>query len=181
MSENLSGGYAICFNQWLFDERIQNELRLLLLITSLSAKEGYCYASNQYLAEKLNKSKDTISAGITKLKKYGYIETEEEKFGAAIINRKIRVIVFERIAEFQSANGENKAADGKNKDANGKNSVANVKNPSDAYIGRARMNNTSQENYKPYVLAQAPHTNGTKRLVLLNFKNLRSSRSRRIA
>ena len=152
MSENLSGGYAICFNQWLFDERIQSELRLLLLITSLSAKEGYCYASNQYLAEKLNKSKDTISAGITKLKKYGYIETEEEKFGAAIINRKIRVIVFERIAEFQSANGENKAADGKNKDANGKNSVADVKNPSDAYIGRARMNNTSQENYKPYEL-----------------------------
>ena len=48
MNENLNNGYAICFNAWILDERIENELRLLLLISSLSAKEGYCYASNEY-------------------------------------------------------------------------------------------------------------------------------------
>ena len=65
MTENLNNGYAICFNSWLLDERIQNELRLLLLISSLSAKEGYCYASNEYLGEKLGKSKDWASSGVT--------------------------------------------------------------------------------------------------------------------
>ena len=92
MSENLSGGYAICFNQWLFDDRIRAQLPLLLLISSLSAKEGYCYASNQYFAEKFKTSSVNISRWITELKKYGYIETEDEKFGAVVTNRKIRIV-----------------------------------------------------------------------------------------
>lgn len=92
MSENLSGGYAICFNSWLFDDRIRAQLPLLLLISSLSAKEGYCYASNQYFAEKFKTSSVNISRWITELKKYGYIETEDEKFGAVVTNRKIRIV-----------------------------------------------------------------------------------------
>ncbi|MBR8466196.1 helix-turn-helix domain-containing protein [Campylobacter sp. faydin G-140] len=96
MNENLQNGYSICFNVWLFDERIQNELRLLLLISSLSAKNGYCHASNEYLGEKLGKSTDTISAGITKLRKLGYIEVENKKFGAVTIDRKIKLLALER-------------------------------------------------------------------------------------
>ena len=92
MSDNLQNGYAICFNSWLFDERIQNELRLLLLISSLSAKEGYCYANNDYLASKLNKTSVWISGAISKLKKCGYIEVELQKFGAVVTNRKIKLL-----------------------------------------------------------------------------------------
>nr|DAI16361.1 MAG TPA: helix-turn-helix domain protein [Caudoviricetes sp.] len=92
MSENLSDGYAICFNRWLFDDRIRAQLPLLLLISSLSAKEGYCYASNQYFAEKFKTSSVTVSKWISELKKYGYIETEDEKFGAVVTNRKIRIV-----------------------------------------------------------------------------------------
>ena len=99
MSENLSGGYAICFNQWLFDDRIKSQLRLLLLIASLSAKEGYCYASNQYLAEKFKTTPENISRQIGMLRDYGYIETEDEKFGAVVTNRKIKIIAFEYLRQ----------------------------------------------------------------------------------
>ena len=92
MSENIKDGYAICFNRWLFDDRIRAQLPLLLLISSLSAKEGYCYASNQYFAEKFKTSSVTVSKWISELKKYGYIETEDEKFGAVVTNRKIRIV-----------------------------------------------------------------------------------------
>ncbi|MBE2985341.1 helix-turn-helix domain-containing protein [Campylobacter sp. RM6883] len=164
MSDDLQNGYAICFNSWLFDDKIQNELRLLLLISSLSAKNGYCHASNEYLGEKLGKSADTISAGITKLKKYGYIETEVEKFGAVITNRKIRILALEKANQSPTenlpfANGIDEKSDINSADlpfANGKNTVANGKNrDSERKICRppynvcARMNNTSSENYKP--------------------------------
>lgn len=92
MNENIKDGYAICFNRWLFDDRIRAQLPLLLLISSLSAKEGYCYASNQYFAEKFKTSSVTVSKWISELKKYGYIETEDEKFGAVVTNRKIRIV-----------------------------------------------------------------------------------------
>ena len=46
----MKNGYAICFNEWVLDNSIKNELRLLLIISSLCAEKGYCYASNEYLA-----------------------------------------------------------------------------------------------------------------------------------
>lgn len=97
MNEKLNNGYAICPNSWIFDKRVQKMLPLLLLISSLSAKEGYCYASNQYLAEKFGTTPETISRQITKLKEYGYIETQDDKFGAVVTNRKIRLIALENL------------------------------------------------------------------------------------
>ena len=92
MNENLNNGYAICFNAWILDERIENELRLLLLISSLSAKEGYCYASNEYLGGALDKSEDWVSSSVTKLKNLGYIEVDSQKFGAVVTNRRISIM-----------------------------------------------------------------------------------------
>ena len=103
MSKNIKDGYAICFNRWLFDDRIRAQLPLLLLISSLSAKEGYCYASNQYFAEKFKTSSVTVSKWISELKKYGYIETEDEKFGAVVTNRKIRIV---DLAVKENVNGD---------------------------------------------------------------------------
>lgn len=146
MSDNLQNGYAICFNSWLFDERIQNELRLLLLISSLSAKEGYCYASNEYLGENLGKSKDWASSGVTKLKNLGYIEVELQKFGAVVTNRKIKIVALENAARPRTENPT--SADGENQVADGKSNVRERKIQRPPYNVCARNNNTSQENYK---------------------------------
>ena len=146
MSDNLQNGYAICFNSWLFDERIQNELRLLILISSLSAKEGYCYASNEYLGEKLGKSKDWASSGVTKLKNLGYIEVELQKFGAVVTNRKIKIVALENAARPRTENPT--SADGENQVADGKSNVRERKIQRPPYNVCARNNNTSQENYK---------------------------------
>lgn len=141
MSDNLQNGYAVCFNSWLFDERIQNELRLLILISSLSAKEGYCYASNEYLGEKLGKSKDWASSGVTKLKNLGYIEVELQKFGAVVTNRKIKIVALENAARPRTGNPT--SADGENQVADGKSNVREREIQRPPYNVCARMNNTS--------------------------------------
>lgn len=141
MSDNLQNGYAVCFNSWLFDKRIQNELRLLILISSLSAKEGYCYASNEYLGEKLGKSKDWASSGVTKLKNLGYIEVELQKFGAVVTNRKIKIVALENAARPRTGNPT--SADGENQVADGKSNVREREIQRPPYNVCARMNNTS--------------------------------------
>lgn len=141
MNENLNDGYAICFNSWLLDERIQNELRLLILISSLSAKEGYCYASNEYLGEKLGKSKDWASSGVTKLKNLGYVEVELQKFGAVVTNRKIKIVALENAARPRTENPT--SADGEKPVADGKSNVRERQIDRPPYNVCARMNNTS--------------------------------------
>ena len=146
MSDNLQNGYAICFNSWLFDERIQNELRLLLLISSLSAKEGYCYANNDYLASKLNKTAVWVSGAISKLKKYGYIEVELQKFGAVVTNRKIKLLALNN--EEQPPLKNPLTADKENLNAVKENFNGDVEIFEPPYNVCARNNNTNQENYK---------------------------------
>ena len=153
MSDNLQNGYAICFNSWLFDERIQNELRLLLLISSLSAKEGYCYANNDYLADKLNKTSVWISGAISKLKKYGYIEVELQKFGAVVTNRKIKLLALNNeeqppLKNPLTADKENFNADKENFNGDKENFNGDAEIFEPPYNVCARNNNTSQENYK---------------------------------
>lgn len=145
MSENLSGGYAICFNQWLFDDRIKSQLRLLLLIASLSAKEGYCYASNQYLAEKFKTTPENISRQIGILRDYGYIKTEDEKFGAVVTNRKIKIVAFENLST-STAVDENDNAVNKNVNRGYQKDQPTVNKNVNGYN---MCNITSQEYYKP--------------------------------
>lgn len=150
MSENLSGGYAICFNQWLFDDRIKSQLRLLLLIASLSAKEGYCYASNQYLAEKLKTTPENISRQISILRDYGYIKTEDEKFGTVVTNRKIKIVAFENLST-STAVDENDNAVNKNVNRGYQKDQPTVNKNVNGYnmCNNTSHNITSQEYYKP--------------------------------
>ena len=150
MSENLSGGYAICFNQWLFDDRIKSQLRLLLLIASLSAKEGYCYASNQYLAEKFKTTPENISRQIGILRDYGYIKTEDEKFGAVVTNRKIKIVAFENLST-STAVDENDNAVNKNVNRGYQKDQPTVNKNVNGYnmCNNTSHNITSQEYYKP--------------------------------
>ena len=156
MNENLNNGYAICFNSWLLDERIQNELRLLLLISSLSAKEGYCYASNEHLGEKLGKSKDWASSGVTKLKNLGYVEVELQKFGAVVTNRKIKIVALENAARPRTENPT--SADGEKPVADGKSNVRERQISRPPYNVCARMNNTSSNELQALKLQASNNT-----------------------
>lgn len=87
----MNNGYAICFNEWSLDPDIKNELGLLLIISSLTAEKGYCFASNQYFAEVFKTTEVSISRKIKKLEKKKYITVEYEKRGCQVISRKIRL------------------------------------------------------------------------------------------
>jgi len=90
--KELNRGYSLCFNTSAKDKRIKNELGLLQIISSLSAAKGYCFASNEYLAEEFDIHIDTVSRRISKLKKYGYLNVEYTRRGAEIISRKITLM-----------------------------------------------------------------------------------------
>ena len=76
---SIYNGYAICFNEWSLDKEIKNELGLLLIISSLCAEKGYCFASNEYLGNLFNLPKETISRKIKLLQKKNYITIEYDK------------------------------------------------------------------------------------------------------
>lgn len=84
-------GYGLCLNQWLEDENIKTELRLLIKISSLTADKGFCYASNSFFAEYFKTSEVTISKQIKKLESLNYIEIEYERRGAEVLKRFIRL------------------------------------------------------------------------------------------
>lgn len=87
----MNNGYSICLNKWALDKDIKNELGLLLIISSLCAEKGYCYASNNYLAKIFDITEVSISSKISKLEKKGYISVEYQKRGCEIISREIRL------------------------------------------------------------------------------------------
>ena len=63
----------------LLDEDLSSTTKLLMgLITTLSMKDGYCYASNRYLSNLLKVSKRTISSSITALRRKKYVEIGNE-------------------------------------------------------------------------------------------------------
>ena len=84
-------GYSICQNAWLFDKEIKNELPLLIYISSLCNKEGFCYASNGHFAEKFQEDITTISKKIKKLEAKKYIELVYIKQGFKVDKREIRL------------------------------------------------------------------------------------------
>ena len=87
----MNNGYSICFNKWALDKNIKNELRLLIIISSLTAQNGYCFASNKFFSKLFNETEISISNKIKKLEKNDYIEIDYKKRGAEIIDRKIRL------------------------------------------------------------------------------------------
>ena len=46
----MNNGYSVCFNEWALDKEIKDELGLLLIISSLCAEKGYCWATNEFFA-----------------------------------------------------------------------------------------------------------------------------------
>lgn len=72
--ENKIGCYAIIPSTVLFNEKLKANVKLLYaIITVLSNKEGYCFASNSYLANLLDVQPHTISKWISELKDMGFV------------------------------------------------------------------------------------------------------------
>lgn len=99
----MKNGYSMCLNKWVLDNKIKNELRLLLIISSLCAKTGYCWATNEYLADILDITDVSVSMKIKKLEKNGYIEVEYTKRGCEVISREIRLknILIDDLKKFE--------------------------------------------------------------------------------
>jgi len=72
--ENKIGYYAIIPSTVLFNEDVKaNEKLLYAVITVLANKEGYCFASNGYLAGLLNAQPHTVSKWVSHLKELGFV------------------------------------------------------------------------------------------------------------
>lgn len=87
----INDGYSICSNAWALDKEIKNELGLLLIISSLCAEKGYCWATNDYLAGLFDESSDSISRKIKKLEEKGYVKIQYERKGTQITKRIITI------------------------------------------------------------------------------------------
>lgn len=67
----MADGYGILPNKVLFDSTISPSSKLLyVLISSLCAVRGYCFANNKYLADRLGISERQVTRLITELEKY---------------------------------------------------------------------------------------------------------------
>ena len=95
MKENQEkvGYYSVIPATVLYNKELKaNEKLLYAIITSLACKEGYCFASNKYLAEKLDVNPKTISSWISDLKNKNFIVVELiRNENNQIIQRKIYV------------------------------------------------------------------------------------------
>ena len=72
-----NGLYSIIPSKILYNKELKaNEKLLYAIITSLASKEGYCFATNKYLAEKLDVNPKTISSWISNLRDRNFIIVE---------------------------------------------------------------------------------------------------------
>ena len=87
------GYYSVIPATVLYNKELKaNEKLLYAIITSLACKEGYCFASNKYLAEKLDVNPKTVSSWISDLRDKGFIMLELiRNKNKQIIQRKIYI------------------------------------------------------------------------------------------
>lgn len=89
--ENKIGYYAVIPSTILFNNDLKpNEKLLYAVITVLSNKEGYCYASNAYLGKLFNVIPHTVSIWVSNLKNKGFLYVDiitDEK--GEVIQRRI--------------------------------------------------------------------------------------------
>ena len=84
-------GYSMCLNKWALDKEIKNELGLLLIISSLCAEKGFCWANNEYFSSLFNESEVNISRKIKRLENKNYITVDYKKSGTVVTQRIITV------------------------------------------------------------------------------------------
>ena len=106
------GYYSVIPATVLYNKELKaNEKLLYAIITSLACKEGYCFASNKYLAEKLNVNPKTVSSWISDLRDKDFIIVELIRNGNnQIIQKKIYIndppYPLNNGYQYQSKNGQ---------------------------------------------------------------------------
>ena len=106
------GYYSVIPATVLYDKELKaNEKLLYAIITSLVCKKGYCFASNKYLAEKLDVNSKTVSSWISDLRDKGFIIVELiRNENNQIIQRKIYIndspYPLNNGYQYQSKNGQ---------------------------------------------------------------------------
>ena len=131
MKENQEkvGYYSVIPATVLYNKELKaNEKLLYAIITSLACKEGYCFTSNKYLAEKLDVNPKTISSWICDLKNKNFIVVELiRNKNNQIIQRKIYIndvpYPLNNVYQYQSKNEQ--AIHQKVEDNNIKNNIKN--------------------------------------------------------
>jgi len=75
-----AAGYWMMLNAAVFDDPVLTDGAKLLytLITSLTRRDGYCYATNAYLAERIGKDTKSVQRLIKTLKQAGHLTVEVE-------------------------------------------------------------------------------------------------------
>ena len=123
------GYYSVIPATILYNKELKaNEKLLYAIITSLACKEGYCFATNKYLAEKLGVNPKTISSLISDLRDRNFIKIELiRNKNKQIIQRKIYIndvpYPLNNGYQYQSKNGQ--AIHQKVKDNNKRNNIKN--------------------------------------------------------
>ncbi len=104
--------YIIITNSIYADKELSDGSKLLYgLILSLSQKDGYCYAPNEYLAETLNKSKRMVGYYLDELKQKKVIAIELSRNNARRITTQDTRVRLAPIAKtpLESKNKANRA------------------------------------------------------------------------
>ncbi len=77
MEDNKFSSFGQCPMKLVLDREVTStSIRVMLIIHGLTQEEGFCWASNKYLGEKLGLSEPTITRAITLLRKKLYIISE---------------------------------------------------------------------------------------------------------
>lgn len=79
--------YSVMYDKDLSDA----EVRLYIAVSSLANQKGYCYASNNYLANSLGKSPSTIKRSMRHLEEKGFIKRDISKKDDNSSDRKIYI------------------------------------------------------------------------------------------
>jgi len=111
--------YAIIPANVRYDTELRDKAKLLYgEITSLSNKDGYCYASNKYFAELYGVSVTTISTLISELVDRGYIESEivYKEGTKEILNRYLKIFKEGYLKKFKDNNINNIIINNNNKE-----------------------------------------------------------------
>jgi hypothetical protein len=147
---------AVIPSRYLIAKDINSTQKLLIgLISSLSNLKGYCFASNEYLADLVNVNKGTVSALITDLEKKNYIGRAIYRNDKQQVEQRILIVNFER---HLSSENESPTIEGDNTLPN-KNLIPIIEKLKDNMYINNKGNNKINNTYAPTKSFKVPELN----------------------
>lgn len=98
----LEGGYGIAPNVVLYDVEVPDAaFRLFVIISSHCAERGYCWASNEYLANLIGKHKNTVPRLLSTLGKYITIDDGYNEHRKIRLNKNVNPASQKRVGSLR--------------------------------------------------------------------------------